>query len=276
MKKQVLTGVMTLSLLLGATTGAMAGEAPTDATKAVPLTAALLGEKMDDLKMEDFKPLTAESYAAEIAKFKANSAQMLSEGMTQAEIDQVLADMEKTLADIKSGKVQAIMAVSTVSASTAVDGGTEIAGGSESTKAMTLTLAMEGEMDKALTVKMDKIGGEADSNQATRIVEFVKAVPFTELTTGEDQKMAEVTNINLTVKGMNKSIADFKANSAQMLSEGITQAEIDETLVAMEQILADLQAGKTEGFAAIKLISATEAAGDQVVMPLTKLDKATK
>lgn len=124
MKKQLLTGALALSMMLGTTGMAFAAEAPAgqqdyktnvanEDISATPMRAVTMtavdetvdaAKTSDAFKISDLKQYTAESYALEIKHVKEELAQAVqAKAMTQAEADQVIERMEKDLEQIKAG-----------------------------------------------------------------------------------------------------------------------------------------------------------------------------
>ena len=128
MKKQLLTSALALSMLLGTTSMAFAAATPANepssdmGMKAVNIVHTALSDdlasfaatKVDDannlaadldaFKLSDKKAYTAETYAAEIETVKAQFDAAVKAGtVTRAAADQVIAQMEKDLQQIKAG-----------------------------------------------------------------------------------------------------------------------------------------------------------------------------
>lgn len=125
MKRQLLTGTLALSMLLGTTGMAFAAEVPAGEVKvevnnmelaAVPMqsvtinTAGSLDSAAvtdDAFKVSDMKLHTVESYQLEIKDAKASLDEMVKAGqLTSAEADQALERMEKSLQEIKEGTLK--------------------------------------------------------------------------------------------------------------------------------------------------------------------------
>ena len=124
MKKQLLTGALALSMMLGTTGMAFAAEAPSDATNykvnvsseeldAVPMQSVTIttsavavdaAEMTDAFKISDMKKHTAESYAKEIEEAKAGLLEAVKTNvLTREDADKTLEQMEKDLEQIKAG-----------------------------------------------------------------------------------------------------------------------------------------------------------------------------
>lgn len=124
MKKQLLTGALTLSLFAATTGMAFAADAPLTEVGMSPVKivntaasddlASFTNTKVADgnnlsadenaFKISDVKQHTADTYAAEIKEVKANFDKAVKAGrVTRAEADQTIAKMEEDLQQIKAG-----------------------------------------------------------------------------------------------------------------------------------------------------------------------------
>lgn len=116
MKKQLLTGALALSVLMGSTGMAFAADMPaaemskattisvqskiTADTNAIPDTAAM------PFKISDQKAYTADSYSSEIEKTKAEFDTMVkNKDMSREDANKILDRMEQDLQKIKAGSL---------------------------------------------------------------------------------------------------------------------------------------------------------------------------
>ncbi len=127
MKKQLLTGALALSMMLGTTGMAFAAEVPVDqqaymvnvasedtsaaSMQAVTITtseeAVDAAQVSEAFKISDMKEHTAESYALEIKNTKAGLEQAVqAKAITQEDADKIIEQMEKDLEQIQAGTLK--------------------------------------------------------------------------------------------------------------------------------------------------------------------------
>ena len=105
MKKQLLTGALALSVLMGSTGMAFAASIPaTDLIKADATSAKVDAADAEQFKMSDKKAYTADSYAKEIETTKAELKTLVeSKQLTRDNADKIVNHMEQELQKIKDG-----------------------------------------------------------------------------------------------------------------------------------------------------------------------------
>lgn len=108
MKKQLLTGALALSVLMGTSGMALAADMPAvEMTKAISVnvkTDSVADALSDHFKISDMKTYTAESYATEIEEAKTGFDQMVKDKqMTREDADKIIDQMEQNLQEIKAG-----------------------------------------------------------------------------------------------------------------------------------------------------------------------------
>ena len=121
MKKQLLTGALALSMMLGTTGMAMAADAVNVEMEkldvaAVPMQSVAISttESTDDaivsdgaFTVSDMKLHTVETYQAEIKEVKTGLDEAVkAKQLTLAEADQIIAQMEQELTQIKNGTLK--------------------------------------------------------------------------------------------------------------------------------------------------------------------------
>ena len=193
MKKQLFTGALALSMLLGTTTMAMAADAPMAAAKMTPASVNVAQENgegqgalqkldqvaitttnsdgqaqaIDGLHISDLKKHTAETYSAEIKEFKEAAKAMVAAGqLTQAEADAILAQQESDLQQIKAGALTLYYAemldkdgqvVGKVAMASPMVAATEIDGEGTQATAYTITVADKNQNLTQLAAPGEKV-----------------------------------------------------------------------------------------------------------------------
>lgn len=116
MKKQLMTGALTLTMMMGTMGMAMAAgdvlpAVETVSAQAITVSTVEMGMIQQDdsvkMTMKDAKLYTAEQYEADLIEMKDDLAAQVAEGtLTQAEADRVLVQMNETLGGIKDGTIE--------------------------------------------------------------------------------------------------------------------------------------------------------------------------
>lgn len=116
MKKQLMTGALTLTMMMGTMGMAMAAgdvlpAVETVSAQAIAVSTVEMGMIQQDdsvkMTMKKAKLYTAEQYEADLIEMKDNLAVQVVEGtLTQAEADRVLAQMNETLGEMKAGAIE--------------------------------------------------------------------------------------------------------------------------------------------------------------------------
>lgn len=227
MKKQLMTGALALTMMMGTTSMAMADNTipaatmtPAEKVSAVTITTNVGANDamIKDLKdLNDVKPYTAEQYEADLADTKAELArQVAASTFTQAEADEILADMSEILQGLKDGAIQMY------------------------------SIEMTDDQGKAMTVMMSTLI-DAQGDAAAMIA------PATEVGMSTKTDSVDVIALDMdalkpyTAELFEAETADLKAELTEQVAAGeITQAEADGILKERAQILQDIKDGNVQ------------------------------